>query len=44
MKSQDIRFSLSTGYLAKRMIGPSPVQYGDTVVFVAAQTGRRNQN
>ncbi|MDA0587774.1 MAG: polyribonucleotide nucleotidyltransferase [Planctomycetota bacterium] len=32
-------FSLSTGYLAKQASGAVVVQYGETVVFVAAQTG-----
>lgn len=32
-------FSLSTGYLAKQASGAVMVQYGETVVFVAAQTG-----
>ena len=32
-------FSLSTGYLAKQASGAVLVQYGETVVFVAAQTG-----
>jgi polyribonucleotide nucleotidyltransferase len=32
-------FSLSTGYLAKQASGSVVVQYGETVVFVAAQTG-----
>lgn len=31
--------SLSTGYLAKQASGAVTVQYGDTLVFVAAQTG-----
>ena len=33
------QISLSTGYLAKQASGSVTVQYGDTMVFVAAQTG-----
>jgi len=32
-------FSVSTGYLAKQASGAVLIQYGETVVFVAAQTG-----
>ncbi|MHC4879281.1 MAG: polyribonucleotide nucleotidyltransferase [Planctomycetota bacterium] len=33
------QFSISTGYLAKQASGAVTIQYGDTTVFVAAQTG-----
>ena len=33
------QISLSTGYLAKQASGSLTVQFGDTMVFVAAQTG-----